>query len=151
MNTFSYKLIYVKITNKCILAISKMFVPTLRSSIIWDLGGREMHIPPRETILLIWFKCQSLQSPSKVWSSPSFLQWSQWEWKMLGNRQKFSASDHIEPPVLWHLTQYKHQTKPCFNPMAPSAVSVTAVCCPLVWNASTFPYYEVRISLLVFF
>lgn len=34
MNTFSYKLTYVKITNKCILAISKMFVPTLRSGMI---------------------------------------------------------------------------------------------------------------------
>lgn len=42
MNTFSYKLIYVKITNKCILAISKMFVPTLRNSIIWNLGGGGM-------------------------------------------------------------------------------------------------------------
>lgn len=73
MNTFSYKLIYVKITNKCILAISKMFVPTLSSSIIWNLGGGEMQIPLRETILLIWFKCQSLQSPSKVRSSLSFL------------------------------------------------------------------------------
>lgn len=50
MNSFSYNLIYVKITNKCILAISKMFVPTLRSSVIWNLGGREMHTPLREII-----------------------------------------------------------------------------------------------------
>lgn len=77
MNTFSYKLIYVKITNKCILAISKMFVPTLRSSIIWNLQGGRMHIPQRETTLLVWFECQSVQSPSEVWSSLSFLQQSQ--------------------------------------------------------------------------
>lgn len=131
MNTFSYKLIYVKITNKCILAISKMFVPTLRSSIIWNLGGGEMHIPQRETIWLIWFKCQSLQSPSKAWSSLSFLQLSPWEWKMLSTRQKDSASHHMEPPVLWCLMQYKHQTNLCLNLMTPSAASKMVVCCIL--------------------
>lgn len=116
MNSFSYKLIYVKITNKCILAISKMFVPTLRSSVVWNLGGREIYIPLREIILLLWFKCQSLQSPSKVLSSLSGLQWSQWEQQVLSTWQKCSASWHAEPRVPEYWMQFKSQTKLCSDP-----------------------------------